>query len=209
MANDRSPADVRATAFGAARRKSGSARRPIAFAASSCSFAATSVARQEAPALVRTTRTRGRNSPRNPRFTRFPTLTRRTAAPSRDLKVPCTVRGACAGGRNPAHQPAPGASQAAAMRTADGRSEHAVVPRSRNANGAIIAASSCRVIRNARNSSDGACHDGCRSNQPLLAAGAAGFERSERSRRAEPAAAGRITAAVLASRHQRDRRHTS
>jgi hypothetical protein len=55
----------------------------------------------------------------------------------------------------------------------------------------FIAASPCRVIRVPRSSYNGAGHDGCRRNYPLLAAGAAGFEQSDTSRCAKPDAAGR------------------
>ena len=97
--------------------------------------------------------------------------------------------------RDPAHRACPrtrarsapsrGCRPAAAVRS---------TPRSRGAgSGAqrFIAASPLRAIRTDRISHGGAGRDGCRRSQPLLAAGAAGDERSDASRRAKPDAAGR------------------
>jgi len=55
-----------------------------------------------------------------------------------------------------------------------------------------------------RASNGGACRDGCRWNQPLLAAGAEGYERRELSRHAESASrTGRATCDVSSQRGMR------
>ena len=77
-----------------------------------------------------------------------------------------------------------GLVRAAGMPGCGGRSEHAdhtarIGRRPRRAwksRGAILAASSVRVIADSRIATGGACHDGRRSNRILLAARAAGFE---------------------------------